>query len=105
MARSGFSFNRRTGHFTQSITITNTSNAAILGPISLVLDGLSPGVRLVNASGTTTLPKLSGRPYVNVGNTQPLKAKQSITILLEFDDPSQKPIAYTPVVLAGDGPR
>ena len=102
----GYYYNRRTRHFTQSVTITNTSTSAIVGPISLVLDDLSTGVTLVNATGTTRRTGTSTSPYIDIlpaaGSLAP---GQSVTILLEFDDPRLLSIFYTPRLLAGAGAR
>ena len=54
----GFVYNRTTGRFTQTLTITNISGAAITGPIELVLLDLK-NATLVNQSGTTR-----GNPYI-----------------------------------------
>ena len=47
----------------ESVTITNTSNQYMSGPLSLVLSSLSAGFTLNNASGT-----FSGSPYIRVTN-------------------------------------
>ena len=56
----GFVFNRKTGQFTQSVTITNTSGAAITGPIELVLTNLK-NATLVNQTGTYQRESLTSR--------------------------------------------
>jgi len=103
--RGGFSFNRRTGRFLQQVTITNTSAAPIIGPISLVLDDLSTNATLLNRTGTTRRVGRTGSPYIDVPGDGSLGVGQSVTILLEFDNPSLRSISYSTRVLAGAGER
>jgi glucose/arabinose dehydrogenase len=104
--RGGFLFNRSTRQFTEFVTVTDTG-PAIAGPIALVLDDLTPGVTLANASGTTAATTPSGQPFINLplGNTGTLAAGQSVTVMLTFTDPGYHPIAYVSDLLAyGAGP-
>jgi hypothetical protein len=106
VTRSGFTFNRATGTFFQTLTIRNTSSTAITGPISLVLEGLPAGVRLVNASGTTQNVGQPGSPYVDLlGPDGVLAPGATLTVVLEFDNPRKVGITYTTRVLAGPGTR
>jgi hypothetical protein len=91
----GFVFNRKTGQFSQSITIKNTSGSAIVGPIELVLLNLKTG-SLVNQSGTT-----QGNPYITILSTGSLAAGASITFSLVFADPTLAAISYTGEFLMG----
>ena len=101
----GLLYNRRTGLFTEAVTITNTGSAAIMGPISLVLDNLA-GASVVGASGTTSEVGQAGSSYVNVALTgSSLGVGQSVTFYLTFSDPSFAAISYIPRVLAGGGSR
>jgi hypothetical protein len=100
VTRSGFVFNRRTGYFVQTVTLTNISAHALAGPIALVLDGLTPGVTLSNAAGATK----SGSPTIDVApNGGILAAGGVVTITLQFVDPGLKPINYATRILAGVG--
>jgi uncharacterized repeat protein (TIGR01451 family) len=73
--------------FSQQITITNTSDHALSGPLALVLKGLPAGATLANAGGT-----YQGNPYINVlGDGQVLAPGQSVTITLEFSVNSHHP--------------
>ncbi|HWE35205.1 MAG TPA: right-handed parallel beta-helix repeat-containing protein [Isosphaeraceae bacterium] len=103
----GFLYNRITKHFLQFVTITNTAATPAVGPISLILDGLPAGVQLLNPTGTTTATSPAGSPYVdlNLGTSGQLPPGQSVTVLLEFVDPSLVLIGYTARVLVGPGPR
>ena len=95
----------RTNTIVQSVTITNTSAATITGPLSLALDGLTAGVTLANAAGTTTTLSggAAGSPYLNVPGD--LAVGASVSVSLRFTDPSLVLIQYTARVLAGPGSR
>ncbi|BDI33585.1 hypothetical protein CCAX7_56360 [Capsulimonas corticalis] len=97
VTRGGYVYNRTTGHYRQSVTLTNTGGA-VAGPISLVLDGLT-GAALTNATGTTVQTAPAGSPYVN---TSGLSAGASTSVVLEFN---HQPSGYTPRILAGGGAR
>ena len=102
ITRSGFRYNNATGHFLQTVTIKNTSSSRISGPISLVLEGLSSNATLYNKKGTTG----NGNPYIDlVLSLGYLDPGASVSIVLEFVNPSRQGITYTPHVLAGSGPR
>ncbi len=94
----GFVYNRTKRQFTQTLTITNVSGAAINGPIDLVLNNLE-NARLVNQSGTT-----QGSPYITVLDNGSLGAGQSLTITLVFKDPTLAAITDTPEFLMGPIP-
>jgi hypothetical protein len=51
--------NRTTGKWVGSLTLTNTSGAALQGPLQVELVGLVAGATLVNASGSH-----NGAPYI-----------------------------------------
>lgn len=94
-------YNPRTRRYEQRVTLTNDSRERVAGPIWLVLDDLSPYVRLFNASG-----RLSPHsPYVEVAGREGLASGASVSVLLEFVNPSRRAISYRPRVLAGSGAR
>jgi hypothetical protein len=98
-------YDATTGHYKQVVTIRNTSAKPIVGPLSLVLDGLSAGVKLVNQTGTSTQASPLGSPYVDVALVGDLLAVgQSVSRMLDFASPSSA-ITYTTRVLAGSGQR
>ena len=103
----GYIYNRFTRHVTQTLTITNTSGVTIKGPVSLALDGVN--VTLANSSGTTTSASgAAGSPYINLnfGASNTLAPNQSLTITLDFYDPSLGAISnYCIRLLAGTGIR
>jgi len=105
ISSTGFSVNRRTLQYTQTITITNTSGATIAGPIYLELANLPSGVTLVspNSTPTSSANPPSGSPAVLVSSGA-LGNNQSITVTLVFSDPSNVVINYIPQVLSNPRP-
>jgi hypothetical protein len=101
----GFVYDAATHHYKQTVTLKNTSGKPIVGPLSLVLDSLKPGVKLVNRTGTTANLAPTGSPYIDIalaGNV--LAAGQSVSVVLEFDSPTSA-IPYTARAVAGTGTR
>ena len=95
----GFTLNPTTRRYAQTVTLRNGSAGTITGPISLVLDSLSSNATLLNARGHTVVTVPSGSPYVNA-NTN-LAPGASISIGLQFSNPSHTAITYQARVLAG----
>jgi hypothetical protein len=102
--RGVFLYRRATGHFVQTVTLTNTGAGAIPGSVSLVLDGLSANATLFNRTGSTLFTSPAGNPYIDV-TASDLASGASATINLEFTDPSRGAITYTTRVLSGPGSR
>jgi hypothetical protein len=102
ITRGGFRLNQATGRYVQEVTLTNTSGAAIAGPVSLVLDGLGAGVTLFGQSGVTTALAPLGSPYINVNTLNP---GAPVNLVLEFTNPGNAAIQYRARVLAGAGSR
>jgi predicted extracellular nuclease len=92
---SGLVFARATNQWTGTLTITNTSGAALSGPLQLSLGGLPAGVTLVNASGNR-----SGVPYITA-NTSSLAAGASLTVPVTFSKTGTAAISYTTQVFSG----
>ena len=105
VVRGGYRLNHATGRYVQQVTLTNVGGSVIEGPVSLVLDHLSGGVSLFNASGVTQVLSPLGSPYVDVLTGGSMGVGSSVSVGLEFGDPANKPISYTPRVLAGTGTR
>lgn len=107
ITRSGFRLNRATGRFVQMVTLKNTSADAHVGPVSLILDGLSANASLANATGTTAFFAPLDSPYLDldVGADGILSPGEVVTAKLEFTNPSRLGITYTTRVLAGAGSR
>jgi hypothetical protein len=94
-SESGIVFNRFTGVYTGTITLTNTDKTAITGPIQLVLTDLTPGLTLINAAGI-----FEGAPYITASG--PLAADGSLTITLEFRKASSSLyVQYVPRFYSG----
>ncbi|MBI3772869.1 MAG: hypothetical protein HY272_09245 [Gammaproteobacteria bacterium] len=108
--RSGYLFNFGTKLFSQNVTLTNTSNAPIFGPISLVLDNLnlSGNAGLFNVAGTTSCTAPQNSPYADSSiNTSvaSLAPGASVSMTLQFSNPAKTSISYTPRVLSTSGMR
>jgi hypothetical protein len=102
--KGGFRLNHATNQFVQTVTITNTSAGNIPGPVSLALDNLSTNATLVGANGSTSCTIPAGSSFFNV-QQGPLASGQSVTATLQFSNPSNQGISYSPRVLAGSGTR
>jgi hypothetical protein len=63
----------------QQVKLTNTGGTTITGPIYLVLTGLSPKVRLLNAAGTAEAHDQPGDPFV-FANVSQLAPGQNTTL-------------------------
>jgi hypothetical protein len=90
---SGLTLNPQTLDFNGHLTVTNTSAAAVSGPVlDLVFSGLPPGVQLVGASGSTPL----GDPFLTYDlNLNTLAPGQSLPpIDFQLTDPNQTPFSY-----------
>jgi uncharacterized repeat protein (TIGR03803 family) len=94
----GFVYNRSMREFTQTLTIKNISRAPIIGPIELVLLNLK-NATLANETGT-----YQGNPYITILSSGSLGVGQSLTITLNFVDPTLAPISYISEFLAGPLP-
>jgi len=92
---SGLVFARATNQWTGTLTITNTSGAALSGPLQLSLSGLPAGVTLVNASGNRSVV-----PYITA-NTSSLAAGASLTVPVTFSKTGTAAISYTTQVFSG----
>jgi hypothetical protein len=87
------------GPLQRKVVVRNIGSQPVVGPIYLVLDGLSLNTALVNAGGLTTNIVSAGNPYVLVmtGNLQP---GQKIRTLLDFSVPQPAgEVTFTPKVL------
>ncbi len=105
VTRGGYALNPGTGRFVQTDTLTNNSTSTINGPISLVIEGLSSNATLFNLTGATDafFPPV-GLPYINT-TAASLAPGQSVSVTLQFSNPSKAGIMYVIRVLAGPGVR
>ncbi|CAN7591580.1 hypothetical protein LJR289_004279 [Pseudoduganella sp. LjRoot289] len=75
--------------------VSNTSGAALAGPLQLKLSDLAAGITLDNATGTD-----AGAPYITVSG--PLNTGASISVPLTFSNPARAVVGYTPVLYQGN---
>ncbi len=88
-------YNRVTGKFSGNVTFTNTSGAALSGPLQYVLQGLPAGVTLDNKSGD-----FNGAPYVTLPSSS-LAPGAAVTVALTFTNPSKTNITFTSKLYSG----
>jgi len=93
---TGYVFNRITKKATSSVQLTNNGDAAVAGPLQLEFQSLTPGVTLANATGTH-----NGNPVITVPNGL-VSAGGTVTVPLQFNDPSLGAISYTLKVFSGN---
>ena len=88
---SGLVYNRRTGLFGGTVTLTNTGTTILNGQLVIVFTGLQKyGVTLANATGTDA----NGDPYIAVNLTTPLQPGQSVTFNVFFRNPKNALFNY-----------
>jgi phospholipase C len=96
VTRSGFVYDRRTQAFVQQLTLTNISASPVPGPLFVVLDSLSANASLSNKTGNTTNAPPLGSPFIQVPNSSAgLGAGASLTVSLEFANPTRGAITYS----------
>ena len=93
---SGLAYSRVSQTFNGSVILTNLSAGAISGPLQILFTGLSPGVTLVNATGN-----FAGTPYLTVPALASLPPGQSVTVNVQFKNPSNALITFTPAIYSG----
>ncbi len=101
--RGGLVYSRAVRGYIQLVTLYNYG-PPIAGPISLVMDGLTPGAVLVNPAGTTQYALPAGSPYQNVG-TADFGTGVTLYLSVQFTYAGTARFGYTPRVLAGPGVR
>jgi hypothetical protein len=100
----------KTNRAQPTLQITNNSGATIQGPLYLVLDGLTGGLMLQNATGASQTHVTPGDPFIMVSPNS-LAAGQSINVTLMFSGASrrqrmqlmQQGARFTSFILAGPG--
>jgi len=92
LAASGFSYNRKTNVYSQTVTVTNALSTAIANPVYLVVGSLA-NTTLNNKTGTT-VNNFPGNPYISVSPSG-LAAGASATVTLQFAAPSSGGISDT----------
>jgi uncharacterized protein len=95
IAISGLLLNRATQLYNGTVTLTNTSAAAIGGPIQLFFNGLPFGVTLANATGYQG----GLLPYITSAGA--LAPGSSVTITVQFQVAAGARVGYTNNVYTG----
>lgn len=90
--KSGLSYNRVSGLYSASVTLTAT--AAVSGPLIVRLAGLPSDISLVNADGL-----VADQPFLRLAPVQP---GQKISLALQFRNPARKPFSYSVTVRQGE---
>ena len=90
--------------YRQTIIVTNEGTTAITAPVSVVLDGLTQGVTLKNATGRTVYVG-AGSPYVDISPAELVPGAATAAFTLTFANSGQLAISYNTRVLAGPAPR
>lgn len=101
--QGGIRLNRRTGFFTQRITVTNSASVPIAGPMSLVLSGLPAGVTAVNRDADTDVV-VPGSAQFDIAldqSSSSLLPGAVVVFDVEFVNPNRERITYTPQIYVG----
>jgi hypothetical protein len=93
---SGLAYSRVSHTFNGTVTITNVSRSTIAGPFQIVLDSLTAGVTLTNATST-----FGGWSYITVPGVGSLAPGQAATVGVHFDNPSNVTIYFSPIPYSG----
>ena len=91
----GFSINRATGKTTGNVTITNTSDQPLRGPLHLVLQGLPSGITLDKPAGMH-----GGAPYITLPQAG-LAPGATVTVATSFTNSAKRNFIYTPQMVSG----
>ncbi len=91
VTESNLVYNRSTKLYTANLTLTNTSVNPISSEVAVYLNNLPSGVTLANQVGI-----YNGAPYTTVANGG-LAAGASLIVPVQFSNPSNAPINFTPV--------
>jgi hypothetical protein len=103
ITRGGYRRTSTTGRYVQQITLKNTGGALIQGPVSLVVDSLSGNATLFSSAGNTNCATpVSPYKNVSVGTDNILSVGETVTLVLEFTNPTNTRITYNTRVLAGN---
>jgi hypothetical protein len=105
ITRSGFVRNRRTGRYVQELKLKNVSGSVIGGPMTVVLDRLSANAALFDRDGVTARLAPLGSPFqtFETGAGRVLYPTASVSLVLEFTNPTNAGITYDTRVLVGRG--
>lgn len=90
---SGLSYNRKTGLYSGTISVSNPSDQALGAPLKLVLSNLDADIVLSNAQGA-----LYGQPFLRLPM---LDAGAAVAVSVQFSNPRRKPVSYQAQVWNG----
>jgi hypothetical protein len=93
---SGLAYSRVSGTFNGTVTLTNIGSTTVNGPLQIIFTSMTAGVTLANATGN-----LSGTPYFTVPAVVGLAPGQSVTVNVQFRNPSNAVINFTPQLYSG----
>ncbi len=101
LSASGYAYNRHTGTYAQTVTVTNTLVTAITNPVYLVLGNLSSNTSLLNSTGTS-VHNSPGSPYILVSSTG-LGSGSSSKVSLQYSAPTSGTITSTMSAITTSG--
>jgi len=96
--RTALVFNRISGTYNTTLTLANTTGGSIPGPLTLGLPNLTATVTLANSGGT-----FNGDPYIAI-QSGALDPFASVNLALQFNNPPQGPVSFTPTIYSGSFP-
>jgi hypothetical protein len=94
---ASIAYNSKTGLYSETMTVTNTTSGTLTGPMSVELTNLPSGVVLTDATGNT-----NGNPYIEfLASGKTLKKDASVSITLTFTAASLSEITFGTEVVIG----
>ena len=93
---SGLAYSRVSQTFIGTVTLKNIGTTAIGGPLQVLFFGVPTSVSLVNATGN-----VSTTPYMTIPAATGLAPGQSVTVSVQFKNPSNATINFTPAIYSG----
>ena len=93
---TGLSYSRSSKQYSGTLTLTNTSSAALTAPLQLVLGNLPAGDVLANATGTG-----AAGPYITAVPTGSLAPGASVQVTIRIDAPLSAAPTFTTLVYTG----
>ncbi len=93
---SGLVYSRVSQTFSGIVTIKNVSSDTISGPLQLFLFGMNSGVVFMNATSN-----VFGTPYLTIPAESGVAPGQSITVDVQFKNPSNATISFSPAIYSG----
>jgi 2',3'-cyclic-nucleotide 2'-phosphodiesterase (5'-nucleotidase family) len=94
LAVSGLIYDKGTGIYTGTVTVSNTGTVTLKAPLKVVIEGLPSSVTLVNSAGT-----YYEQPYLKL--TGSLASGSSTSVQVQFKNTSSTGISYTPTAYTG----